>query len=133
MKELLIEAKLENLYSVLDFVNSELEAADCPMKLQMQIAVALEEIFVNIVLYAYKPKIGNALIRVAVGDEVVVEFEDSGTPYNPLENEDPDTTLNAEERQIGGLGVFMVKKIMDTVEYRHEDGKNILTIKKVIV
>jgi len=130
MKELITEAKTENLDTVLEFVNSELDAAELNMKLQTHILVAVEEIFVNIAQYAYNPEVGETIIRLAVGDEIVIEFEDSGKPYNPLEKEDPDTTLAAFERKIGGLGVFMVKQIMDAAEYRNAGGKNILTIKK---
>ena len=152
MKELIIEAKDENLKTVLDFVRVELEAADCSVKLQKQITVAVGEIFVNIAHYAYNevsrfaqpsealprstacgsynPETGGAVIRLAVGDEIRIEFEDSGKPYNPLEKADPDITAGVEEREIGGLGIFMVKKFMDTVEYEYKDGKNILTIKK---
>jgi anti-sigma regulatory factor (Ser/Thr protein kinase) len=143
MKELLIEAKVENLDTVLVFIAEELGKSDCSMKIQTQIAIAVEEIFVNIAYYAYHPDVegnasckGNAsfrgvVIRIAVGDEIVIDFEDKGKPYNPLEKDDPDTTLTAEEREIGGLGIFMVKKIMDTVEYRHEGNKNIFTIRKL--
>ena len=130
MKELLIDAKTENLYAALEFVAGELEAADCPMKLQTPIGIAVEEVFVNIALYAYKPEVGGVVIRVAVGDEVLIEFEDKGVPYNPLEKIDPDVTAALEEREVGGLGVFMVKKIMDSVKYEYKDGKNILTISK---
>ena len=140
MKELIIEAKIENLDTVLDFVSTELEAVKCSMKMQRQIAISVEEIFVNIAHYAYEPccageqdakhSTGGAIIRVAVGDEITIEFMDRGKPYNPLEKDDPDITIAAEERQIGGLGVLMVKNMMDTVEYEHKDGKNILTIKK---
>jgi anti-sigma regulatory factor (Ser/Thr protein kinase) len=130
MKELIIDAKIENLDAVLEFITGELEIGDCPMKLQTQIAIATEEVFVNIAHYAYKPEVGGATIRVSVSDEVCIEFEDKGKPYNPLENTDPDITLGAEEREVGGLGIFMVKKIMDAVEYRREGNKNILTIRK---
>lgn len=130
MKELDIEAKTENLDAVLDFVAAELEEADCPMKLQTQIAIAVEEIFVNIAHYAYDPAVGGAVIRVAVGEDVTIEFEDCGKPYNPLEKGDPDITTDAEEREIGGLGIYMVKNMMDAMEYRHENNKNILVIKK---
>ena len=130
MKELAIEAKTENLDAVLQFVSEQLESADCPVKAQTQIAIAVEEVFVNIAHYAYSPEIGDAAIHVTVGDEVVIEFEDSGKPYNPLENDAPDITSSAEEREVGGLGIFMVKNIMDAVEYRYDDGKNILLIKK---
>ena len=132
MKELAIDAKTENLDAVLDFVSEQLESADCPVKTQTQIAIAVEEIFVNIAHYAYKPEAGGALIRVAVSDGVAIEFEDNGKPYNPLEKDDPDITTVAEERELGGLGIFMVKNIMDAVEYRREGNKNIITIKKVV-
>jgi len=132
MKEFLIEAKTENLDPVLEFVASELEAAECSVKLQTQIAIAVEEIFVNIAHYAYNSEAGNAVIRIAVGDEIIIEFEDNGKPYNPLEKKDPDITLPAEERGIGGLGIYMVKKTMDSVVYNNESGKNKLTVRKQI-
>lgn len=132
MKELAIEAKTENLYAVLEFVYAELQAADCPGKPKTQITHAVEEIFVNIAHYAYKPDVGDVVIRVAVGNEAVIEFEDGGEPYNPLENDDPDISAGAGERRIGGLGIFLVRNIMDVVEYRHENNKNILVIKKVL-
>ena len=133
MRELVILAVMENLDKVTEFVGEELYAADCHPSLQMQIIIAVEEIFVNIAHYAYKPETGGAVIRVTVGDEISIEFEDEGRPYNPLKNPDPDITVKAEERKIGGLGIFMVKEIMDAVEYRYEKGKNILRIKKAIV
>ena len=134
MKELRIEAKTENLDAVLQFVSEQLENSDCPVKAQTQIAVAVEEVFVNIAQYAYSPETGGALIRVTVGDdEAAIEFEDKGKPYNPLEKDDPDITTGAEEREIGGLGIFMVKNIMDAVEYRRDGGKNILLIKKALL
>lgn len=136
MKELELEAKVENLSEVLAFVDEQLEAADCPMKIQMQIDIAVEEIFVNIANYAYAPEIGTATVRVEVmGDppSVDITFIDKGIPYDPLAKADPDVTLSAEERQIGGLGIFMVKKSMDDVKYAYLDGHNILTIKKGLV
>jgi len=137
MKELNIRAAVENLDTVMDFVNTELEESGCHLKLQTQIGIAVEEILVNIANYAYKPDEpsdnGNVTVRIAVGDEVTIEFEDNGVPYNPLKNEDPDISASAQERNVGGLGIYMVKKIMDSVEYRHTDGKNILVIRKVIL
>ena len=133
MKELDIEARVENLDEVLAFVDEQLEQLDCSMKQQMQIDVAVEEIFVNIAHYAYNPVVGAATIRVEVEEDpltVVMTFIDGGVPYDPLAKEDPDVTLAANDRQIGGLGIFMVKKSMDDVIYNYEDGKNILTIKK---
>jgi anti-sigma regulatory factor (Ser/Thr protein kinase) len=131
MKELQIEARVENLDEVLTFVLDELDAQ--PVKLQALISTAVEEIFVNIASYAYHPNIGEAVIRLGLNGKVVIEFEDKGIPYNPLEKTDPDITLSAEERDIGGLGIFMVKNLMDSIEYRYENNKNILTISKVIV
>ena len=132
MKELTVKAAIENLEAVLDFIESELEAADCPMKTQMQIAVAVEEVFVNIAHYAYNPEVGGAIIRVAVGDEITIEFEDSGAAYDPLSAPAPDLAPPAEEREIGGLGIFMAKNLVDSMEYRREGGRNILTIRKNI-
>ena len=136
MKELEIEARTENLPQVLAFVDEQLEAADCPMKIQMQIDIAVEEIFVNIAHYAYNPEVGTAMVRVDIlGDppSVDITFIDGGVPYDPLAKADPDVTLSAEERQIGGLGIFMVKKSMDDVKYAYLDGHNILTLKKGLV
>ena len=133
MKELKLDAVPENLDAVLDFVNAELEAIDCSSKTQSQIAIAVEEIFVNIAHYAYNPEIGAACVRVSVSaNELRLIFEDSGKPYNPLEKPDPDITASAADRPIGGLGIFMVKKIMDTVDYHYENGMNLLTMTKVI-
>ncbi|WP_295154867.1 ATP-binding protein [uncultured Ruminococcus sp.] len=133
MKELKITALTENLPQVLAFVDEQLEAADCPMKVQMQIEIAVEEIFVNIAHYAYEDEDGIAAIRVDVQGQppsADITFIDSGVPYDPLAKTDPDVTLSAEERQIGGLGIFLVKKSMDDVIYEYSDGQNILTLKK---
>ena len=129
MKELEIDAKSENIEAVLEFIHAELEAIGYSMKAQNQIALAVEEIFINIAKYAYSPETGSAVIRMAAGDEIVIIFEDNGKPYNPLEKADPDVNAPMEDREIGGLGIFLVKKIMDVVEYEHKGGKNILTIK----
>lgn len=133
MKELNIAATVENIEVVTDFVNEQLEALDCPMKAQMQIDVAIDELFGNIAHYAYNPEVGDATVRVEVIDDplaVVITFIDKGVPYDPLAKEDPDITLSAEERGIGGLGIFMVKKSMDEITYEYKDGQNILAIKK---
>ena len=133
MKELTITATVENIEVVTDFVNEQLEALDCPMKAQMQIDVAIDELFGNIAHYAYNPEVGDATVCVEVIDDplaVVITFIDKGVPYDPLAKADPDITLSAEEREIGGLGIFMVKKSMDEITYEYKDGKNILKIKK---
>ena len=135
MKELTIAATIENIETVTDFVNEQLEAYDCPMKAQMQIDIAIDELFGNIAHYAYNPEIGSATVRVEVIEDplsVVITFIDNGIPYDPLKKEDPNTTLSADEREIGGLGIFITKKTMDTVTYAYENGENILTMIKKI-
>lgn len=135
MKELTIAATVENIETVTEFVNEQLEALDCPMKAQMQIDIAIDELFGNIAHYAYNPEVGEATVRVEVIDDplaVVITFIDKGVPYDPLAKEDPNITLSAEERQIGGLGIFMVKKTMDDITYEYKDGHNILKIRKNI-
>ena len=133
MTELTVAATVENIETVTDFVNEQLEALDCPMKAQMQIGIAIDELFGNIAYYAYNPDVGEATVRVEVTEDplaVVITFIDNGVPYDPLAKEDPDTTLSAEERKIGGLGIYMVKKSMDEIAYEYKDGQNILKIKK---
>ena len=135
MKDITVDATLDNLEVVQNFVSEELESQGCSMKVMMQIEIAVEEIYVNIVHYAYNPEIGKATIRCEVTDnpmQVIIQFMDSGVPFDPLAKEDADITLSAEERQIGGLGIFMVKKSMDEVSYEYKEGKNVLTIRKVL-
>jgi len=131
MKTLTVAAKNEKLEEVTAFVDAFLEERDWPMRSQMQMDLCVEEVFVNIASYAYGDGAGDVEIRIEEEDgEVTVVFLDSGTPYDPLAKADPDTTLSAQERQIGGLGIFLVKKNMDAVSYRREDGKNIFTMTK---
>ena len=133
MKELTLQATLENLTQVTDFLEQELEAAGCPMKVQVQISIAAEEIYVNIAHYAYAPGTGEATVRIEILDDPTaarITFLDGGVPFNPLAKEDPDITLSGEERGIGGLGIYMTKKSMDDVKYARTDGKNVLTIVK---
>ena len=116
---------------VASYVEEWLEEHDCPMKITMQLSVALEEIFVNVAHYAYPNPPGELDIGLDAEDGVVTLcFMDSGIPFDPLAKADPDVTLSAEERSVGGLGIFMVKKTMDDVTYEYKDGKNILTLKK---
>ena len=135
MKEITIAATVENIDVVTDFVNEQLESCDCPIKAQMQIDIAIDELFSNIAHYAYNPETGDATVRVEVVEDpmaVVITFIDKGIPYDPLKKADPNTALSAEEREIGGLGIFMVKKSMDDITYEYKDGQNILKIKKNI-
>ena len=131
VKELKVSADIEKLHYVLAFVDALLEENGFSMKAQMQIDVALEELFVNIAHYAYPDGDGEALILADVNpDYAEITLIDSGIPYDPLKKPDPDVTLSAEERKIGGLGIFMTKKMMDDMTYRYIDGKNVLTFKK---
>lgn len=136
MKDLEILALTENLPQVLAFIDAQLEEHNCPMKILSQIDLAVEEIFVNIASYAYNPNVGPATIRTEVNDNplsVVISFVDKGVKYDPLAKPDPNTKLSADERPIGGLGIFLTKKLMDDISYEYKDGQNILTIKKLLV
>ena len=127
--ELFIEAKIENVTTVQEFISERIK--DCDVSIQNSIGLVIDEIFSNISNYAYNPTAGNALIRIKVRkNDITLEFEDSGKPFNPLERDDPNTLLELDEMDIGGLGIFLVKDTMDSVEYRHEKNKNILTIRK---
>ena len=133
MKEMTLEATVGNIPIVTDFINTELEALECPMKAQMQIDIAVDELFGNIAQYAYDPLTGPATVRVEVDDDpmaVIITFIDHGKPYDPLAGKEPDITLNAEDREVGGLGVFLVKKTMDEITYEYKNGQNILKIRK---
>lgn len=132
-----IPANLEELDNLTGRITQLLEENDCPQKNIIQTIVVAEEIFVNIAHYAYQDKSGEALVHCAVANEdgrsvIRLEFEDWGIPYNPLEKDDPDTTMTAEDRQIGGLGIFMSKKMMDEISYSRSDGRNKLVLVKYI-
>ena len=135
MKNLTVNASEDNLPGILEFIDAQLETAGASPKTQFQIDLAVEELYVNIVHYAYAPDAGNVTIQFDLSGEpplVEIQFIDEGNPYNPLANPEPDITLTAEDRNIGGLGVMMVKKTMDALAYRFENNKNILTIKKFL-
>ena len=134
-KELKLPATVDNISAVTNFVEHELTERNCPKSAKAQINIAIDEIFGNIAQYAYNPENGDATVRVEVTDdpiEVILTFMDKGKPYNPLEKADPDVTLSAKERKVGGLGIFIVKKSMDEIDYHYEDGKNVLKIRKNI-
>ena len=134
--ELILKANKENLTKLQSTVEEKLEQYGAAMKDIMQVGIAIEEIFVNIVNYAYAPgTTGDAKIQIEFDRDsrmFSITFADSGVPYNPLEKKDPDVTLSAEERAIGGLGIYMTKKIMDDITYEYRDGQNVLTLKKEI-
>ena len=133
VNELTVAATVDNIPEVTAFVDGQLQKFDCPLKVQTQIDIAIDELFSNIARYAYNPDVGPATVRVEVHeDAVVITFIDNGVPYDPLAREDPDVTLSADERDIGGLGIYMVKKSMDEITYEYKDGQNILRIRKNI-
>ena len=134
-REVTLPAKVESITAVTAFLEQELDAIGCPVKEKMQICVAADEIVTNIAMYAYTPGSGELTVRFAFDEEhrtAEITFTDEGIPFDPLQKEDPDVTLSADKRQIGGLGIFLVKKTMDGMAYRREGGKNILTIRKII-
>ena len=133
MRELTVPATINNVETVTDFVNGQLEEAGCPVKTQMQLDVAIDELFSNIAHYAYDPGSGMATVQVDLEEDppaAIVTFLDQGRPYNPLAKEDPDVSLAARDRPTGGLGIFLVKRIMDDVNYEYRDVYNVLRIRK---
>lgn len=128
-------AKIEMLSEVISFVEETLEIYECSMKAQMAICVAIEEVFVNVANYAYVDGVGDITISIGFDEErrtVTFRISDKGVPFNPLNKPDPDTTLSIEEREIGGLGIYITKKTMDVVNYAFENEENILTMIKKI-
>ena len=120
MREITLDATIENIAEVTAFVDEHLEKVECPVKVQMKIDICIDELFGNIAHYAYPEGVGKATVQFKMQDEpkmAVLTFIDSGIPYNPLEKEDPDITLALEDRAVGGLGIFMVKKSVDEIFY----------------
>ena len=135
MKEITLKAIVENIPQATAFIDEALEAVSCSMKAQMQIDVAMDELFANIARYAYARGGGEATVQFSFEKEtrtVSITLIDSGIPFNPLSVAEPDTTSSAEDRPIGGLGIFLVRKTMDDMAYAYQDGKNILTIRKKV-
>lgn len=134
----IFEATDENLEAVNDFIHAQIKPFSCQSQTLFQIDLAVEEIFVNISHYAYSPDKGTVQIECSAEKtadapaKVTVSFTDSGKAFNPLEKPDPDITLSVEEREIGGLGIFLTKKYMDSVLYERKDNQNILTFTKII-
>ena len=135
MEELTLEATIENIPVVEDFVHNSLDALPCSMKTVMQLDIAIDELFGNIAHYAYAPNSGKATISATFDTRnrvVSFSFIDSGVPFDPLQKKAPDISQKLEDRKIGGLGIYMVKQSMDNVRYEYRDGLNILTIEKKI-
>ena len=128
-------AKIEVLSDVLGFVDTTLENCECPMKIQTALCVAIEEVFVNVAHYAYGEGEGDMTLGISFDEgsrEITFRMTDKGVPFDPLKKPDPDITLSAQDREIGGLGIFITKKTMDTVTYAYENGENVLTMIKKI-
>lgn len=135
MKELTLSARQTNIPAIIEFVNRELERMGCALKTKAQIDIAIDELCSNIAKYGFDDDGGEVTVAMETQREpriVSITFTDGGRPFNPLERSDPDTTLSARDRKIGGLGIYMVKKSMDDVRYEYREGKNILTIRKVL-
>ena len=135
MREITVNASLEEIRRITGHVNALLKELACPERIRIQIDVAIDEVFSNISRYAYYPETGQATVRLEVERDplcVVITFIDRGAPYNPLTAKEPDLSLPARKRPVGGLGLFMVRRIMDGVTYGYRDGQNILTIRKRI-
>ena len=125
-------ASIDELDNVLNFIDNEIKDIN-DNKLLTKFNLVVEEIFVNIVSYAYEDKNANNTVTISIkdnDDKTIITFIDSGKHFNPLIKDDPDISLSADERPVGGLGIYLVKKMMDNVEYEYKDNKNILTIEK---
>ena len=126
-------ANVEVLGDVLGFVEETLEGFECPMKIQTAICVAIEEVFVNVANYAYPDSQGDMALHIGFEEAsrtITFRMTDKGIPFDPLKKPDPDITLSAADREIGGLGIFIAKKTMDSIGYAYENGENILTMMK---
>ena len=135
MTSKIFPAKTDALDDVIGFVEQSLEEFECSMKNSMAICVAIEEVFVNVAHYAYGEGEGDVNFDISFNSEsreVSFVMKDKGIPFDPLQKADPDITLSAEERTIGGLGIFITKKTMDKVTYAYENGENVLTMIKKI-
>ena len=134
MREITVRASPDQIDEVTAFVNEILSRAGCPEEIQAEIDVAVDELFGNIARYAYGPETGTATVRVETENiprSLILTFMDCGVPFDPLAEQCPDThLLPARDRPIGGLGLFLVRRIMDEIAYRYEDGRNILTVRK---
>lgn len=135
MRELTVAAAMDQLPVVTAFLDEELERRQCPSRIRFQLEMAVDELISNIVRYGYGGGAGTITVQLEWEEApttVVLTFLDRGVPYDPLQREDPDLTLSAEQRQTGGLGIFLVKQFMDRMEYRFVDGQNMLTLWKSI-
>jgi len=129
-KQISVDAEIKQLNRVLNFITAELKKTDYGAEIQNKIEMSVEEIFTNIVNYAYDDKGGQVKIAVSIANGIEITFEDKGKPFNPAEHPDPDLEKPIKDREIGGLGLFLVKQIMDSIAYAREDDRNVLIISK---
>ena len=132
-EELVIEAVIDNLDAVNSFIHKSIEQFEVSKRTLMQLDLVVEEIFVNVASYAYTPNTGLVKILIEAKEKpltVSLTFIDSGVPYNPLEKSDPDINLSVDDRQIGGLGIFLTKNLVDDITYQFVDGQNVLQLTK---
>lgn len=135
MQAMTVPAVIESIPRVTAWIDETLEQLDCSLKAQMQIDVAIDEVFSNIARYAYPDGKGIATVETDFEESsrvFTITFQDQGVPFDPLTQSDPDTSLATEDREIGGLGIFVVKKTMDEVSYEYREGSNFLCLKKHI-
>ncbi|MGN0347872.1 MAG: ATP-binding protein [Lachnospiraceae bacterium] len=131
VENITVEASIDNMKSVLDLAENLLTEASCPLPVVTRFLLSIEEIYVNVASYAYGDSVGNCRVQYTLSDSsMAIDVWDSGIPFNPLEREDPDITLKAEDRKIGGLGIFMTKTMMDEITYEYKDGQNHIWMKK---
>lgn len=131
-KNLILPNDVQEVPKLAAFVDEVCEAAGMDMSTTMQMNLAIEEAVVNVMEYAYPAGTKGEVRIEAQTNDTYVEFiiSDDGKPFNPTEKGDVDTTLSAEERSIGGLGIMLVKHYMDDTKYKYVDGKNVLTLRK---
>ena len=135
MKKINVDSAIENLSSVMGFINSELAELKCSERIRAQIKLAIDELFGNICFYAYDSAPGPVTIALESESDppaVIITFMDKGKPYNPLEADEPDIELSGEDRPIGGLGIFLVQSTMDDLSYEYKENRNIVTLKKYL-
>lgn len=136
MRVMTVNATPEQIEQVVDFVNEQLDTLGCSDEVRIDVDVAVDELLGNIVQYAYGPEAGTVTVCVDAGDDplaAVITFVDRGAPFDPLTKEVQDTTsLPARERPVGGLGLFLVRGLMDEITYSYQDGQNVLTVRKAL-
>jgi serine/threonine-protein kinase RsbW len=130
LSQAVVPAKLENLEALVAHIAGSAEEAGFDPKRISEMQIAAEEALVNVMNYAYGSEAGD--VRVVCGptgdNRFIIEIADSGTPFDPLSVAEPDTSADVSERRIGGLGILLIRKLMDEVRYRREDGKNVLPL-----